>query len=65
MTLMSLSSALKAAVKTLLADELLGVDDALDEAFEDALGLKVLEPPPPIALTPVVEDECRGRPSLS
>ena len=57
MTLMSLSSALKAAVKALLADELLGVDDALDEAFEDALGLKVLETPPPIALTPVVEDE--------
>ena len=57
---MSLSSAAKAAVKPLLAD------DVLDEVFGGSVGVDgALETPPPIAFTLVVEDECKGRPSLS
>ena len=56
---MSLESASNAAVKPLLEDETLEVVDA-------RVGVDgALETPPPIMLTLVVVDGCRGRPSLS
>ena len=40
--------------------------DGLDEAFEGSVGVDgALETPPPIELTLVVVDVCKGRPSLS
>ena len=46
-----LASASKAAVKPFEDAEAFEVVDGLDEALEDALGLKGLETPPPMTLT--------------